>query len=446
MPNASLFENALARLDAALPARITGRVAQIVGLVVECEGLNAPIGATCTIHASGGAPLPAEVVGFRDQRVLLMPWGEPAGVRRFDPVTCASVVQTVGVGPELIGRIVDARGRPIDGGPPVAAAERRPVTARPPRPLDRPRIAEPFATGVRAIDGLLTLGKGQRIGLFSGSGVGKSVLMGMICRHTSAAVNVVALVGERGREVRDFIEKDLGAEGLRRSVVVVATSDEPALLRIRAPFTASAIAEYFRDQGQDVLLFMDSITRMAIAQREVGLSAGEPPATRGYPPSVFALLPRLLERSGRGPRGSITGVYTVLVEADDMNEPIADTSRSILDGHLWLSRDLANRGHYPPIDPLNSISRLLSDVTTPEHRQAVVKARAAMATLREKQDLIDAGAYAPGSNPQVDAALRLWPKIEAFLRQDVAEKAPYDRTVQALLDVANEPPPAQKKT
>lgn len=441
MPSA-LFDNALATLDTALPARLTGRVTQIVGLVIECEGLSVPVGASCTIAASAGRPVPAEVVGFRDQRVLLMPLGETAGIRRSDPVHCTSLVQTVGVGPELVGRVLDAAGRPIDGGPPAVAAERRAVMASPPPPLERPRIAEPFATGVRAVDGLVTLGKGQRVGLFSGSGVGKSVLMGMICRNTAADVSVVALVGERGREVRDFIEKDLGSEGLRRAVVVVATSDQPALRRVKAPFVASAVAEYFRDQGKDVLLFMDSVTRMAAAQREIGLSAGEPPATRGYPPSVFALMPRLLERSGRSARGSITGIYTVLVEADDMNEPIADTARSILDGHLWLSRDLANRGHYPAIDPLASVSRLMIDVAADGHRRAAIRLRAALAVLREKEDLLSIGAYVPGSSPEVDAALRLKPKLEAFLRQDIGERAAYEETTKALEAIAAEPVPA----
>jgi flagellum-specific ATP synthase len=442
MPAETLFRDARTRLETALPARLTGRVAQIIGLVVECEGLSVPLGAACAIAASGGPPVPAEVVGFRDQRVLLMPLGELSGIRRFDPVHCTATAQTVGVGPELLGRVIDARGRPVDGGPLLVASARRPLAASPPPAMERPRIAEPLATGVRAIDGLLTCGRGQRVGLFSGSGVGKSVLLGMICRYTSADINVVALVGERGREVRDFIEKDLGPEALRRTVVVVATSDQPALLRVKAPFTATAVAEYFRDQGKNVLLLMDSVTRMAIAQREIGLSAGEPPATKGYPPSVFALLPRLLERSGLSARGSITGIYSVLVEADDLNEPIADAARSILDGHLWLSRDLAHRGHYPAIDPLASVSRLMIDVASPEHREAAAKIRAALAVYRQNEDPIHYGVYVAGRNPEIDAAIRLMPKANAFLRQAIEEGAPYRETVRALIALAADPPPA----
>jgi FliI/YscN family ATPase len=311
-----------------------------------------------------------------------------------------------------------------------------PLQARAPHPLDRERIREPLGTGVRAIDSLLTCGKGQRLGLFAGSGVGKSTLLGMCARGTAADVTVIGLVGERGREVREFVEKDLGPEGLQRSVVVVETSDRPALLRVRAPFAAVAVAEYFRDEGLDVLLLLDSITRMANAQREVGLSAGEPPATKGYPPSVFALLPRLLERAGRSGKGTITGFYTVLVEGDDANEPISDAARSILDGHVWLSRDLAVRGHYPSIDPLQSVSRLLHDVAPREQVDAATRLRSLLAAYREAEDLINVGAYVKGSNPEIDLAVRCRPAIQKFLRQGVAETATLDATRAALLDLA----------
>jgi FliI/YscN family ATPase len=310
-----------------------------------------------------------------------------------------------------------------------------PLYARPPQPVTRPRINKAMGTGIRAIDALVTPGRGQRLGLFSGSGVGKSLLMGMMAKFTDAEVCVIALVGERGREVRDFIERDLGPEGLRKSVVVVATSDEPPLMRVRAPFTASSIAEYFRDQGADVMLMMDSITRMANAQREIGLSAGEPPTTKGYPPSVFAMMPRLLERAGRGHRGSITGIYTVLVEADDINEPIADTARSILDGHVWLSRDMANRGHYPAVDPLTSISRLMIDVVSAEHMRAATRMRSILATYRGAEDLINIGAYAKGSNPEIDNAIGMIEKINAFLRQDFSQYCPYEETVEKLVEL-----------
>jgi flagellum-specific ATP synthase len=340
----NLFERQIERLQDIVPPRITGRVRQIIGLIIECEGLSVPVGSVCTVRpGTQGDPVPAEVVGFREDTALLMPLGEMRGIRRNDPVDCVSTVQEISIGPALLGRVIDAMGNPIDGKGPLFTNETVALYGEPPHPLTRPRITEPLATGVRAIDGLLTLGKGQRVGLFAGSGVGKSMLMGMISRFTAADVNVIALVGERGREVREFVERDLGEEGLARSVVVVETSDRPALTRVKAPFTASAVAEYFRNRGMDVLLLMDSVTRMANAQREIGLSAGEPPTTKGYPPSVFAQLPRLLERAGNAEVGSITGIYTVLVEGDDMNEPIADAARSILDGHVWRNRDLAHR-------------------------------------------------------------------------------------------------------
>ncbi len=427
------LKHALEQLESIEPARRTGRVKQAIGLVVQCEGMVLPVGALCEIRTAEAEPVRCEVVGFREETALLMPLGELAGVRPGDDVLCLSTVQRVGVGRGLLGRVIDSQGRPLDGGPPPTPERLAPLQARPPHPLGRGRILEPLGTGVRAIDGLHTCGKGQRVGLFSGSGVGKSTLLGMCARATSADVSVIALVGERGREVREFIEKDLGPEGLRRSVVIVETSERPALLRVKAPFTATAVAEHFRDQGQDVLFLMDSITRMSNAQREIGLSAGEPPATKGYPPSVFAQLPRLLERAGRAERGSITGIYTVLVEADDINEPIADTARSVLDGHIWLSRDLAVRGHYPAVDPLGSVSRLMIDVVPAEHLAAASRVKALLAVHRDAEDLINVGAYVKGANPEIDRAVQAHGPIMAYLRQGIGEKVPLEEARKALL-------------
>jgi flagellum-specific ATP synthase len=424
--------------------RVRGRVRQAIGLVIEAEGLALPVGAVCDVRMPGGKALPCEVVGFREDVTLLMPLGELQGVRRGDDVVCRSSLQRVPVGPGLLGRVIDAQGNPIDGGPPLVLEELRPLQARPPQPLDRERILEPLATGVRAIDALLTCGKGQRLGLFAGSGVGKSTLLGMCARGTAADVTVIALVGERGREVREFVEKDLGPEGLKRSVVVVETSERPALLRVRAPFTATAVAEHFRDQGRDVLLLMDSITRLANAQREIGLSAGEPPATKGYPPSVFAQMPRLLERAGRSERGSITGFYTVLVEGDDATEPIADTARSILDGHVWLSRDLALRGQYPSIDPLQSVSRLMNDVATAEHAQAALRLRALLAAYRDAEDLIHVGAYVKGSSPEIDLAVQARPAILTFLKQGIGEGSTLDAARRTLIELAKSFPAKER--
>ena len=426
------------------PVRVRGRVRQAIGLVVEAEGLALPVGAVCDIRIAGGTPLPCEVVGFREEVTLLMPLGELQGVRRGDDVVCRSQLQRVPVGPGLLGRVIDAQGNPIDSGPPLVLDEQRPLEARPPQPLDRERILEPLATGVRAIDALLTSGKGQRLGLFAGSGVGKSTLLGMCARGTAADVTVIALVGERGREVREFVEKDLGPDGLKRSVVVVETSERPALLRIRAPFTATAVAEHFRDQGLDVLLLMDSITRLANAQREVGLSAGEPPATKGYPPSVFAQMPRLLERAGRSERGTITGIYTVLVEGDDANEPIADTARSILDGHVWLSRDLALRGQYPSIDPLQSVSRLMTDVVTAEHAEAALRLRALLAAYRDAEDLLHVGAYVKGSSPEIDLAVQARPAIQKFLKQGIGERSTLEEARRTLIELAKSFPAKER--
>lgn len=419
-----------------------GKVAQVIGLVIESIGPNAMVGEICDIYYDRAnhydplkPPIKAEVVGFRENRVLLMPLGLMEGIKPGSDVVATRQTQQVPVGDDLLGRMLDGLGIPMDGGPPLALTQRVPINAMPPNAVTRARIAEPLQTGVRSLDGCLTLGKGQRMGIFAGSGVGKSTLMGMIARSSSADVNVIALVGERGREVRDFVEESLGIEGVQRSVVVVATSDQPALVRIKAAFVATAIAEYFRDQGADVMLMMDSVTRLAMAQREVGLAIGEPPATRGYTPSVFALLPRLLERAGTSSNGvgSITGLYTVLVEGDDMNEPVADAVRGILDGHVVLSRDLAHRGHYPAIDVLQSVSRVMPQITCLEQRQSADSLRDILATYKDAEDLINIGAYVDGSNPRIDRARA---KIEAanlFLRQRADEPTDYSDTLRALI-------------
>jgi flagellum-specific ATP synthase len=387
----------------------------------------------CEIHFQRTRPpIFAEVVGFRRDRVLLMPLGEMEGITPGSQVVATGMVHKIPVGECLLGRVLDGLGRPMDGGPPVLSEILYPVNRQPPNALTRQRITEAISLGVRAIDGLLTVGRGQRIGIFAGSGVGKSTLLGMIARYTSADVNVIALTGERGREVREFMEEDLGEEGLKRSVVVVATSDQPALLRIKAAMVATTIAEYFRDQGMNVLLMMDSVTRLALAQREVGLAIGEPPATRGYTPSMFALLPRLLERAGTSDRGAITGLYTVLVEADDMNEPVADTVRGILDGHIVLSRALAHRNHYPAIDVLASVSRVMPQITDEEHRQAAAQVRKVLADYTEAEDLINIGAYQQGSNPDIDYALRYIGKVREFLQQDKREGCPLEQTIQRM--------------
>jgi flagellum-specific ATP synthase len=397
-----------------------GRVSNLIGLIIEATGVEAEIGELCHVDTGRhSTPVPAEVVGFRDSRTLLMPLGEMHGIGPGNAVTATGSQLRVAVGDELLGRVVDALGVPMDGieGQPLPAATRS-TTASPPAALSRPSISERLSLGVRALDALVPCGRGQRLGIFAGSGVGKSSLMGMMARSTAADVNVICLVGERGREVREFIERSLGS-ALSRSVVIVATSDQPALLRIKAAFTATTIAEWFRDQGRHVTLMMDSVTRFAMAQREVGLAIGEPPATRGYTPSVFALLPKLLERSGTSPSGSITGLYTVLVDGDDMNEPVADAVRAILDGHVVLSRDLAHAGHYPAIDVLGSVSRLIDQIVPADIRMAGQELRKLMAALREKEDLISIGAYQGGSDPVVDTALSKRGEIAAFLQQTV---------------------------
>ena len=419
-----------------LPVALTGSVNKLVGLTVSVVGFPAPLGAVCSIVRENGAPVRGEVVGFRDDETVLLPYGDLVGVRRGNQVTLVQSAPGIRVGDRLLGRVLDGRGRFVDNLPPPPLPHRVGLDSVPTPPLRRPRINEPLGTGIRVIDAMLTCGKGQRLGIFAGSGVGKSVLMGQMARNSTADVNVVVLVGERGREVREFLEKDLGPEGLARSVVVAATSDEPALIRMRAAYVGTAIAEYFRDAGRDVLLMMDSVTRFALAQREIGLAAGEPPATRGYPPSVFALLPRLLERSGKTDRGSITGFYTVLVEADDANEPISDTVRGILDGHIMLSRKLAHQAHWPAIDVLSSISRSMPDVTSLEHRRNADSLKQLLAAYQESQDLISVGAYQSGSNPLVDAAIRMRDETMKFLRQGSSELATFQSAVSSLATLA----------
>lgn len=412
---------------------LKGRITKIIGLVIESLGPSINLGEHCFIYPRNGSrPIRAEAVGFREDRVLLMPLGEMQGIGPGCEVVSSQSSMKCRVGPRLLGRILDGLGNPMDGKGIILTDVEYPIQNVPPEPLSRRRIFEPVSVGIRALDGMLTLGKGQRMAILAGSGVGKSTLMGMIARNTNADINVIALIGERGREVREFIEKDLGEEGLARSVVVVSTSDQPALLRIKGANTATAIAEYFRDQGKDVMLMMDSLTRVAMAQREVGLTVGEPPATRGYPPSVFAMMPKLLERSGTGPTGSITGMYAVLVDGDDMNEPVADTVRSIVDGHIVLSRRMASQNHYPPIDVLSSISRVMTDVVSDEHRDYSQQIRALLATYQEAEDLINIGAYVVGSSPEIDLAIRKYPAIRDFLRQGVLERSGYDQTLQQM--------------
>ncbi len=416
--------------------RWTGTVLAMVGLLVESAGPAAALGDFCEIHCAGGRRIRTQVIGFRDGHVLSMPFEETTGLELGDLIVARREDAMVDVGPGLLGRVLDGFGKPIDSGPPIEAAGAYELYKAPPGPLEREHIVEPLVTGIRAIDSLLPCGKGQRIGIFGGSGVGKSTLLGSMCRHNSADVTVIGLIGERNREVRAFIDHDLGPEGMKRSVLVVATSDRPAPLRIRACFVALALAEYFRDQGANVLLVMDSVTRLAMAQREIGLAAGEPPSQKGYTPSVFNLLPQVFERAGNFRRGSITGFFTVLVEGDDLTEPIADAVRAILDGHIVLSRHLAGMGHYPAIDVLNSVSRLTSQVATREQREAGTRLREALATYHQSEDLIQLGAYVSGSNPKLDAAIRARGQLLDFLRQDASGKSPIDETVDRMQGLA----------
>ena len=420
------------------PVRVDGKVSQITGIVIEAAAKSGAVGDVCEISVSPDTAIQAEVVGFRENKVLLMPLGETVGVAPGSRVKLNTLPLRVPVSDRLLGRILDGLGNPIDGKGPIKTKNFRTVYNVPPNPLNRQRIAKPLATGIRSIDGLVTLGKGQRAGIFAGSGVGKSVLLGMISKYTDADVNVIALIGERGREVREFIERDLGEEGLKRSVVIVATSDQAATVRIKGALLATTIAEYFRDKSKDVLLLMDSLTRVAMAQREIGLAIGEPPTTKGYTPSVFALMPRLLERAGSGERGSITGLYTVLVEGDDMDEPVADTARSILDGHLVLSRKLAARGHYPAIDVLQSISRVKNEVTSQEHQKFTTGIVELMAVYEEAEDLINIGAYVPGSNPKIDEAVEKIGSIRSFLRQGVTEASSFAESLAGLREIAGD--------
>ncbi len=415
------------------PVQRVGKVTGVAGLVIESDGPNVGLGELCLVRSSrDGFSVRAEVVGFREHRLLLMPLGDMAGLHVGCEVVASERPPLPRPGPEMLGRVLDALGRPFDGLGMLPVERRDPASCVPPHPLRRQRIREPFVTGVRAIDSFTPFGRGQRLGLFAGSGVGKSTLMGMIARGSDADVVVVALVGERGREVREFIEKDLGPEGMRRSVVVVATSDTPAPLRLRAAFTATAIAEMWRDAGKNVLFIMDSVTRFAMAQREIGLAVGEPPATRGYTPSVFALLPRLLERAGAGEKGAITALYTVLVEGDDMNEPVADAVRGILDGHIVLSRSLAHFNHYPAIDILESVSRLTRDVCTPEEVELAGRAREHLALYRKNEDLISIGAYQKGANAALDEAIARHELLRNFLRQPVSEHMTRAKTFSNL--------------
>ena len=419
------------------PIRRNGKIDKIIGMVIESTGPVVDIGTICRVYGANQTSWTyAEAVGFKGNRVLLMPFGDLNGVVRGSVVESTGDVLRVPVGDGLVGRVIDGFGNPIDDQGPILCDRQYAVQNIPSNPLSRPRIDEKLSIGVRAIDSLLTCGKGQRMGIFSGSGVGKSTLLGMMLRNVEADVNVIALVGERGREVRDFIEKDLQAEGMGRSVLVVATSDQPAMMRLKCAMTATTIAEYFRDQGKDVLLVMDSLTRFAMAQREIGLAIGEPPVARGYTPSLYALMPKLLERSGKFSNGSITGFYTVLVEGDDVNEPISDTVRGILDGHIVLSRQLAMRNQYPAIDILASISRLMNEIAPQEHLKMASTIRSILSAYYENIDLISIGAYKSGTNPKIDHAIANIDKINAFLRQDINEKLTFEQTMQQMQKIA----------
>lgn len=410
-----------------------GKVEKVVGLTIESIGPDAALNDICTIYPKDSRvpPIMAEVVGFREKRVLLMPLEKLEGVSSGCTVENTNSPQKIRVGKELLGRVLDGLGNPIDEYGLNDMTE-YPVESDPPDPLTRDMIDEVLPMGVKAVDGLITVGKGQRIGIFAGSGVGKSTLLGMFARNTKADINVIALIGERGREVREFIERDLGEEGMSRSVVVVATSDRPALVRKKAAKTATAIAEYFRDEGMDVLLMMDSLTRFSMAQREIGLASGEPPVTRGYPPSVYSEMPKLLERAGNSDKGSITGLYTVLVDSDDFNEPITDTARSILDGHIMLSRSLTHRNHYPAIDVLQSISRVMNQIANIEHKKLAMEIKNVLATYNEAEDLINIGAYKPGSNKNIDYAISKIEKVHVFLQQEVEEKFSFEEELEMM--------------
>ena len=428
------YRQALSSLS---PKKVSGRIENVVGLTIEATGLHCEIGEVCEVRANGSGSVLSEVIGFRSKHTLLMPLGQMQGIQPGSPVYPKGTCFQVPVGEQLLGRVLNGLGEPIDGKGPLGLVDHIPTYNNVPHPLQRQKISEPLTTGIKAIDGLLTCGKGQRIGIFSGSGVGKSTLMGMIARSSSSDVSVIALVGERGREVREFIERDLGEDGLARSVLIVSTSNEPALVRLKAAWVATSIAEYFRSQGQDVTFLMDSVTRFAMAQREIGLAIGEPPASKGYTPSVFSLLPRLLERTGAGEKGTITGFYTVLVEGDDFNEPISDAVRSILDGHIMLSRDLAARNHYPAIDVLHSVSRVMPSIISRDHLGIAAKVRRLMAAYEKARDLINIGAYVSGSDPEIDAAVNAMPAINNFLQQNQRESFLFDETFRELIAIEN---------
>ncbi|PLR69751.1 MULTISPECIES: flagellar protein export ATPase FliI [Bacillaceae] len=427
-------EGLIQKIDSLDSYKRYGKVKKVIGLMIESRGPESSIGDLCYIYTGTAkkSKIPAEVVGFKDEYVLLMPFEQLTEISPGSIVEATDDSLKIKVGSSLIGKVVDAFGHPLDQS--ILPKGLSPISAEqsPPNPMKRPPIHEPMEVGVRVIDSLLSVGKGQRVGIFAGSGVGKSTLMGMIARNTKADLNVIALVGERGREVREFIEKDLGEEGLRRSIVVVATSDQPALMRMKASYTATAIAEYFRDKGMDVMFMMDSVTRVAMAQREIGLAVGEPPTTKGYTPSVFAILPKLLERTGTNEKGTITAFYTVLVDGDDMNEPIADTVRGILDGHIVLDRNLANKGQFPAVNVLKSISRVMSQIVSEPQKKNASKLRDLLATYINSEDLINIGAYKRGSSREIDDAIRFYPKIIAFLKQDVHDKISFEESAASL--------------
>ena len=424
-----------AQLDAveqALPLGVSGRIQAVSGMTLEAVDLPLPVGALCQVSTLSGRKAACEVIGFRSDRTLLMPLESPAGIARGDVVCNLAASPRIWCSDALLGRVINGLGEPIDGLGPIRGTESRRLDGRSPRPLDRLPIRKPITTSIRSIDGLHTCGLGQRMGIFSGPGVGKSTLMSSIARHTSADVSVVALIGERGREVQEFIEHALGPEGLQRCVVIVSTSDDAPLLRVRASKAACAVAEFFRDRGKHVLLMMDSLTRLCQAQRQIGLAAGEPPATKGFPPSVFALIPEILERAGNTPVGSITGFYTVLVEGDDFNEPIPDAVKGITDGHLWLNRALANRGHFPAIDVVQSISRVRGDVTEKEHGRMARRVLALWSMYQDIEDLVNIGAYAPGANPEYDLAVQARPKIQDYLRQEAGSPSNLEQSRKEL--------------
>lgn len=426
------LEQLISEVQGAVVTGVSGHVKEVVGLVIHASPLIAPIGSFCEIKTNAGKIIPAGIVGFKGQTTLLMSYGDLEGISQNDTIKVLETIQYVSVGDHLLGRILNGFGQPIDSLGFKETLTRRNIYNPPPDPLKRPKISEPLSLGIRSIDGLLTVGKGQRIGVFAGTGVGKSVSIGMIAKYSKADVIVICLVGERGREVREFIENDLGTEALKRSVVVVSTSDKPALQRVRSVFVATSIAEYFRDKGKNVLLIMDSITRVAMAQREIGLSAGEPPATKGYPPSVFNLLPRFLERAGRSEKGSITGIYTVLLESDDINDPIGDAARGILDGHIVLSRTLASKGQYPAVDVMNSISRVTPLILPKNILSCQQKIKTLMASYQEAEDLINIGAYVKGTNKEVDKAIEMRQSFKNFLIQAVDEQALFEDTIKKI--------------